>query len=362
MLIYVCSSSHGFGHAARDAAVLQQLRRLRPDWRLVMSSQVSPGFLSLLLGDGEIEQRPCRWDVGMVQADALGSDPSATLTTLAELDARLSGEIQSEARWIREQGLPVLILGDIPPAAAQLAAAVDAPLVWMSNFGWDAIYRPFGGAFEPLAERALESYRCGQLLLRCPFDLAMDWGLPEQRLDLVCSSPRPLPIALRGALAALDQPIIQVGFGGMGLDLDPQLFAQWPDHHFLMACPPDPGSSARLGGISNLTLLPEGVRPLDAFPFCERHIGKPGFSTFCEALSLDLGLHVVERRDFAEVSALMHGLVRHGRHRQLSRAQLMGGDWQLDQPLLPAEAEPLAADGALQAAEQLIRIGDPLSN
>ena len=38
MLIYLCSSSHGFGHAARDAAVLQQLRRLRPEWTLVMSS------------------------------------------------------------------------------------------------------------------------------------------------------------------------------------------------------------------------------------------------------------------------------------------------------------------------------------
>ena len=193
MLIYVCSSSHGFGHAARDAAVLQQLRRLRPDWRLVMSSQVRPSFLSLLLGDGEIEQRSCRWDVGMVQADALGSDPSATLIALAELDARLPGQIQSEARWIREQGLPVLILGDIPPAAAQLAEAVEAPLVWMSNFGWETS-TALGGAFELLAERALESYRCGQLLLRCPFDLAMDWGLPEQRLDLVCSSPRPLPI------------------------------------------------------------------------------------------------------------------------------------------------------------------------
>ena len=96
----------------------------------------------------------------MVQADALGSDPSATLIALAELDARLPQQVQAEASWIREQGRPVLILGDIPPAAAQLAEAVDAPLVWMSNFGWDEIYRPFGGAFELMAERALESYRC----------------------------------------------------------------------------------------------------------------------------------------------------------------------------------------------------------
>ena len=92
-----------------------QLRRLRPDWRLVMSSLVSPGFLSLLLGDEHIEQRPCRWDVGMVQADALGSDPSATLIALAELDARLPEQVQAEASWIRAQGRPVLILGTFPP-------------------------------------------------------------------------------------------------------------------------------------------------------------------------------------------------------------------------------------------------------
>ena len=120
-----------------------------------------------------------------------------------------------------------------------------------------------------MAERAQAAYRCGQLLLRCPFDLAMDWGLPEQRLDLVCSTPRSLPASLQAALSDLDSPIIQVGFGGMGLELDPQLFSHWPDHHFLMACPPDPKTSARLALIANLTLLPAGVRPLDAFPFCE---------------------------------------------------------------------------------------------
>ena len=58
----------------------------------------------------------------------------------------------------------------------------------------------------------------------------------------------------------------------------------------------------------------------------------------------------------------MKGLTQHGRHRLLSRDQLMSGDWQLDQPLLPAEAEPLASCGALQAAEQLIRVGDQLCN
>ena len=60
MLIYACSSSHGFGHAARDAAVLQELRRLR-QWTLVMSSGLPAAVLNLLLGDPSIQQRSCQW-------------------------------------------------------------------------------------------------------------------------------------------------------------------------------------------------------------------------------------------------------------------------------------------------------------
>ena len=358
MLIYVCSSSHGFGHAARDAAVLQQLRLLRPDWQLVMSSAIEPVFLTALLGDPAIQQRRCRWDVGVVQADALGSDPLATLEALKQLDAELPALLQRELQWIRSRREPVLVLADIPPAAAQLAMALRAPLVWMSNFGWDDIYRPFGEAFGDRVEQIRSAYANGLFLLRCPFALPMQWGLPELDLGLVCSQPRALPNALVDQLMLADRSWVQVGFGGMGLRLSPDLFRQWPQQRFLMAAPFHPADRAALVQVPNLLLLPEGVRPLDAFPFCSRHLGKPGFSTFSEALALDVGLHVVERRGFAEVEALLAGLHQHGRHRLLSRTQLEQGDWQLDQPLVQPLAGPMAADGARQAAHRLIQLAE----
>jgi hypothetical protein len=211
VLIYVCSSSHGFGHAARDAAVLQHLRLRRPDWTLVMSSMVEPRFLRLLLGDDTITIRPCRWDVGMVQADALGVDRSQTLAALRDLETALPDQLMGEVEWLRAQADTVLILGDIPPAAAELAACLDAPLVWMSNFGWDEIYRPLGVAFERWADAALAQYKRGQLLLRCPFDLSMNWGLQELALGLVCTSPRPLPSDWQRAMSS---PQSNAGFGG----------------------------------------------------------------------------------------------------------------------------------------------------
>ena len=358
MLIYVCSSSHGFGHAARDAAVLQHLRLRRPDWTLVMSSVVEPRFLRLLLGDNTITIRPCRWDVGMVQADALGVDRSQTLAALGELERALPDQLVREVEWLRAQADSVLILGDIPPAAAELADRLDAPLVWMSNFGWDGIYRPLGGSFEPWADAALAQYQRGQLLLRCPFDLSMAWGLQELSLGLVCTFPRPLPFDWECAMRSLDQSLVLVGFGGLGLQLDPELFLRWPSHHFLMASPTHAGQALALQQVQNLTMLPGDVRPMDAFPLCSRQLGKPGFSTFCEALDQGVGLHVVERRDFAEVAALMDGLRRHGDHRFLTRNQLEHGDWELDLPLIDPEAGPLPKNGAQHAAEALIAVAE----
>jgi hypothetical protein len=156
-------------------------------------------------------------------------------------------QISSWGRWsgFVLKADSVLILGDIPPAAAELADRVDAPLVWMSNFGWDEIYRPLGVAFERWADAALAQYKRGQLLLRCPFDLSMNWGLQELALGLVCTRPRPLPSDWQRAMSSLDQTLVLVGFGGLGLQLDPELVPRWPRHHFLMASPAQAATSAR---------------------------------------------------------------------------------------------------------------------
>ena len=130
MLIYTCISSHGFGHGSRTAAVLAELHRLRPSWRLVISTGLPASFLATALGPVPYELRPCRWDVGVIQADALSSDPLATLAALERLELDLPDQLVREAAWLQEQGQPLLVLADVPPAAALLAQRLGAPLVW----------------------------------------------------------------------------------------------------------------------------------------------------------------------------------------------------------------------------------------
>jgi hypothetical protein len=350
VLIYACVSGHGFGHGSRVASVLTALHRERPDWRLVLSTPLPASFLALAFGSVPIERRPCRWDVGVIQADALGADAPATLSALEQLERQLPAQVAEEAAWIRAQQTPVLLLGDVPPAAALLAAALDAPLVWMGNFGWDAIYGPMGGSFEGWADRARSAYRQGTALIACPFAMAMPWGVPTTAVGLTAGRPRHAPEALRRRLALPQEPerLVMVGFGGLGLSLAAEAFARWPHHRFLVSDP------ALVTAAANVLLIPPDLRPLELLPLCSRLITKPGYSTFCEALAADVGVHLVHREGFAEAPVLEAALQRHGPHRLLSREMLLQGDWQLDQPLLPPSEPGLSRSGDLEAAAVLI--------
>jgi hypothetical protein len=292
----------------------------------------------------------------MLQADALGADPAATLAALEDLEQGLPAQLERELAWLRAQGGPALVLGDVPPAAALLAAGLEAPLIWLASFGWDAIYEPLGDAYTPWVERCRSLYRRGQLLLHCPLSLPMPWGLPEIAIGLTAGEPRLDGNGLARELGLgrdRDRNVL-ISFGGLGLPLDPALLARWPGHCFVGH---DPG----LAQAANGRVLPASVRPLELMGHCGRLITKPGYSSFCEAMRYGVGIHLVHRRGFAEAPVLEHDLQRHGWHRLLSQAQLRSGDWELDQPLLAPREGPLRVDGARQAAEAILALGERLA-
>jgi len=356
MLIYAALSSHGYGHGSRTASVLSELAILRPDWRLVVSSGLPASFLSLALGAVPFEHRSCQWDVGVVQADALGSDAPATLAALELLDRELPGRLASEAAWLVAQRQPVLVLGDVPPAAALLARRLGLPLVWLASFGWDAIYAPMGGAFLARAEQCRHLYAQADLLLQCPLSLPMDWGVPSVPIGITCSRPRfdPGVLAQQLRLPRDRQRCVLVSFGGLGKPYDPALLRRWPEHVLI-------GPDQALAGEPNGRLLPQGLRPIDLMPLCSRLITKAGYSSFCEAFSQGVGIHLVRRAGFAEAPVLERDLQRHGHHRILDPEAFESGAWELDQPLLPPTQGPLPTDGAASAARALLACAEQRS-
>ena len=240
--------------------------------------------------------------------------------------------------------------------AARLARRVGVPLVWLASFGWDAIYGAMGEAFRSRAEDCRRAYGQGDLLLECPLALPMPWGVPSLPLGLTSSRPRfdAEVMAERLRLPRDRERCVLVSFGGLGKSYDPALLRRWPEHVLIG---PDPALAAEPNG----RVLPEGVRPLDLMPLCSRLITKPGYSSFCEAFSQGLGIHLVRRRGFAEAPILEDALRRHGWHRILEPTAFEAGAWELDQPLQAPSVGPLPSDGSATAAGALQELAEARS-
>ena len=353
MLIYLCLSSHGFGHAARQSAVLSELYRIHSDWRYVVSSVVDLRFLEIAFRDVPIEHRRVRWDVGMVQNNALEVDRKSTLNALNQLYIELPGQIAKEASWIRHQDPEFLILADIPPSAVELAKCLDSSVIWMGNFGWDEIYAPLGDSFKRHSDIARKQYSKGNLLLKFPFYMEMDWGVKSMQVGLVTARPKELPDNILSRIKDFNGQIISVGFGGFGFELGFDLFEKWPNHLFFVM--KSSNTNRWTSGLlpENICVLPNEVRLIDLLPYCDRQIGKPGFSSFCESMSQGVGLHVVQRNDFAEADVLLNGLRNYGLHRIIDINSLLRGDWQLERPLNLPLKKSLPVNGAYYAAKSI---------
>ena len=354
MLIIACISSHGFGHGSRVAALLQELHRLAPSCRFVLSTKLPEAFLHQAFAGLSWIHRPCRWDVGVIQADALGSDAQATLLALEDLQAELPALVEREADWLQKLILPgeaAVVLADIPPAAVLLAERLAIPLIWQANFGWDSIYAAMGPDFQESSEQCHHLYGRGQRLLECPFSLPMPWGIEKVSLGLSCGRPSLSEEELRSRFNWHHprERTALLSFGGMGLPVSPRLLELWPQWRFVVVDP-------ELAQVANAWLLPAELRPLDLMPLCGVVITKPGYSTFCEALSQGLGMVVVERQGFIEAEVLQQGLQSFGWHQKISRAAFEQGLWRLEEPLLAPLGSPLPADGAEQGARALLEM------
>ncbi|WP_269622873.1 hypothetical protein [Prochlorococcus marinus] len=351
MLIYLCLSSHGYGHAARQAAIFSELYRLRPDWQYVVSSVVDYEFLNLAFNGIPIIHRRIKWDIGTVQDNALTVDIEKTLYELNNFYLKLPEILIEESDWIKSQNNNPLIIGDIPPSASRLASLLTAPLIWMGNFGWDNIYSSYDNRFSEYISNISDDYSKGNILIRFPFSMNMNWKIKEHKVGLVVSQKKILPNKFLANLESIKKKFILISLGGMGFKLSKETFSKWRDFHFLINRENDINDCS---DIENVSLLPRSLCLIDVMPYCYRVITKPGFSTFCEAISCNLGIHVVERKYFSEAQFLIEGLKKYGSFRLLSEESFYNGNWQLDKELRNEHNSIIKSDGALSSAEAVI--------
>jgi hypothetical protein len=346
--IYAAITNHGFGHTTRMASVLAALQALRPDVLIILVTTASRPLLeSYLTGDFIVRPRPL--DVGIVQPDGIVLDQASTLEKLHHLQARQQQIIQAEVQFI-EQNRVGLVVGDIPPLAAALARQAGIPCWMMGNFGWDFIYRPWGGGFEAVADWISGCYGQVDRLFRLPFHEPM--AAFPQMMDVGLTGGDP-----RFALKALEEHLgitaprhrtVLLTFGGLGLGgLPYDQLARFPEWQFITFDRQAPPLPNLISAIAAPPLEGYRLRPVDVMPRCHCVISKPGYSTFAEAVRVGLPVVTITREGFAEAPLLLQGLQRCMPHRIVEAADFLSQPWDfLESPLvMPANPETISHDG-----------------
>jgi hypothetical protein len=349
-ILYAAITNHGFGHATRTAAAIAAIQARCPDV-LVMIATTAPRWLLECYIAQDFIHRPIALDIGIIQSDSLTMDKPATLEKLQQIRAKANRTIAGEVNFIKQNRVG-LVLADIPPLASAIAKAAGVPCWMMSNFGWDFIYRAWGGQFVTEADWIAEQFSQCDRLFRLPFHEPMSAFPHITDVGLTGGSPRfPLEdLRQKFNLTAPKQRTVMLTFGGLGIDRLPyENLSRFPDWQFITF---DRNAPA----LPNLVIITEHqYRPVDLMPFCHCVVSKPGYSTFSEACRLELPVVTVTRSDFAESPILLNGLQDHASHRILEPDEFFNGNWDfLRQPLNPPRTKKTVAKDGNEAIAQAV--------
>jgi hypothetical protein len=350
-IIYIAITNHGFGHATRTASIANTIQKLCPEVLLIIVTTAPRWLLeSYIEGDFILRQRA--FDLGVIQADSLTMDKPATLEKLREIKKNYKSLIASEVNFIRQNRVNI-ILADIPFLAVGFAEATDIPCWMISNFGWDFIYRDWGGEFTEIADWISDWYGKSNRLFRLPFHEPMSAFTNIIDVGLTGGSPHFSPDKLRSnwQINTTLEKTILLTFGGLGLQEIPYAnISKFPDLQFITFdfLAPD---------LPNLIKVTNRqYRPVDFMPICGRIISKPGYGTFSEATLLEVPVVTIPRDDFAEAAFMLAGLADYNHHQILTAPEFFQGDWDFlyQSPQPPKQTQVINKNGNETIAKAVI--------
>lgn len=346
--LFVDISSHGFGHLAQAAPILNELARLLPTLRLSVRCGLPPERLRARIA-APFEHIAGTSDFGFVMHDAVNIDRAATGDRYRAFHANWAGRVAAEAAFLRALA-PDLVLTDV--AYLPLAGAAQAGLLSLSmcSLNWADLFAHVFGRESwaaPIHAEILAAYRGADSFLRLTPAMPMP-DLPDARaVAPVAALGRDCRRELRERIgAAAGERLVLIAFGGFDKDLNA---AAWPVTPGVRWLVPESWGTARgdMTALESLRLpFADLLRSVDAV------LTKPGYGTFTEAACNGAPVLYVRREDWPEQDCLIAWLHANARCRDVAIGAVMHGELQADlEELWCQPAPPLPApDGAAEAA------------
>ena len=168
MHLFVDISSHGFGHLAITAPVLNALAETDPDLRLTVRSRLPFGKLRQRIVP-PFEHIASASDFGYVMKGALDIDLAASAAAYRRAHADWPARVAQEAAWLATLK-PDLVLTNVSYLPLAAAAQVGIPALSLCSLNWADLFAHFFGRetwAAPIHGEMLAAYRSARAFL-CP--------------------------------------------------------------------------------------------------------------------------------------------------------------------------------------------------
>ncbi len=319
-------SAHGFGHAARAAAVLESLRATSDSLHFDIFSETPEWFFAESLGSG-FSFHAIPVDVGIVQRSPFEEDLPQTREKLEKM--YLTGtQIPDQLAELFLRAECRLVLCDISPAGILAASNAGIPSVLVENFTWDWIYSGYFGQEPGLIAAA---QRLQSIFAKADYHIQAEPICKPRRCDLasrpVARRPRNSRESTRKRLGVpADAKLVLITAGGIE--------QRYPALDALASAPANvqfviPGGSDDVLRAGNVTLLPhhsEFFHP-DLVYASDAVLGKLGYSTIAEAYHAGIPFAFAPRENFRETDPLARFVRNQLGGIEVSYQDFASGNW-----------------------------------
>ena len=291
-------SPHGYGHAARAAAVMEALYHLDPGKAFEIFTTVPEWFFRNSLS-ASFSYHPLLTDIGLFQETALKADLAETLARLDSFLPFHRDKIYELAHFVLERRCR-LVLCDISAMGILVARHAGIPSVLIENFTWDWLYEEYTAECPRLGAHR---FYLGELFGAADFHIQTQPVCCPTRVHLTTSPVSRKPKTSREETRKRleihpDAFVAMITMGGIPEDyLFRDELLKYRDVVFLI-----PGARQERIKTENLILFPhhsELFHP-DLVNASDALIGKVGYSTLSEAYWAGIPFGYIARRDFRE--------------------------------------------------------------
>ena len=319
-------SSHGFGHATRSVAIINEIHSRNKKFKFIIVSNLPDLFwTNNLPASVDFKNYQIRTDIGLVQTDSFHFDLDETVSLLEKYLEDPTNGLKNLFDILLKNEICHVIC-DISPMGIQIAKLLQVKCTLVENFTWDWIYEPLikkNKKLYTLSQRLKSIYDSVDLRIQVkPFCEFHPDGVQIEPIHRPFKKP---PRVIKAQLGLDEgQEFVLVSTGGIAYQYKCLNTLKNSEQNFVIC-----GHFPKIETNRNLVFLPmnSSFHFPDLVRASDQVVGKVGYGTMIECWAANKKLHGIFRDDFRESEVLKEFIIAEGFGSEITLDQFNSGDW-----------------------------------